>query len=59
VSGILSEYCGPDDERIRELYPIRDEIPRSSGSGPGNRAYRGLGIGDARGNDEVVAEKFQ
>jgi hypothetical protein len=32
VSGILSEYLGPDDERIRELHAIRDEILRSSDS---------------------------
>jgi hypothetical protein len=32
VSGILGEYLGPDDERIRELHAIRDEILRSSDS---------------------------
>ncbi len=30
VTGILSEYLGPDDERIRELLAIRDETIRSS-----------------------------
>jgi hypothetical protein len=30
VSGILSDYLGPGDERIRELHTIRDEILRSS-----------------------------
>jgi hypothetical protein len=30
VSGILSDYAGPDDERIRELHAIRDEVLRSS-----------------------------
>lgn len=30
VTGILSEYLGPDDERIRELFAIRDESVRSS-----------------------------
>jgi Nucleotidyl transferase AbiEii toxin, Type IV TA system len=29
VSGILSAYLGPDDERIRELHAIRDEVRRS------------------------------
>jgi hypothetical protein len=28
VTGILSDYLGPDDERIRELLAIRDEITR-------------------------------
>jgi hypothetical protein len=32
VSGILSDYLGPDDERIRELHAIRDEVFRSSES---------------------------
>jgi hypothetical protein len=32
VTGILSEYLGPDDERIRELHTIRDEVRRSSDS---------------------------
>jgi hypothetical protein len=32
VTGILSEYLGPDDERIRELLAIRDELLRSEGS---------------------------
>jgi hypothetical protein len=32
VTGILSEYLGPDDERIRELLAIRDELRRSEGS---------------------------
>jgi hypothetical protein len=30
VTGVLSEYLGPDDERIRELHTIRDEIVRPS-----------------------------
>jgi len=30
VVGILSEYLGPDDERIRELLAIREEFARSS-----------------------------
>jgi hypothetical protein len=29
VSGILSEYLGPDDERIRELHAVRDEVRAS------------------------------
>jgi hypothetical protein len=32
VSGILGEYLGPDDERIRELHAIRDEMLRSPDS---------------------------
>jgi hypothetical protein len=32
VTGILSEYLGPDDERIRELHAIRDETVRPSDS---------------------------
>jgi hypothetical protein len=28
VTGVLSDYLGPDDERIRELLAIRDEIAR-------------------------------
>jgi hypothetical protein len=32
VTGILSEYLGPDDERIRELLAIRDETVRLSDS---------------------------
>jgi hypothetical protein len=28
VTGILSDYLGPGDERIRELLAIRDEIVR-------------------------------
>jgi hypothetical protein len=32
VTGILSEYLGPDDERIRELLAIRDELLRSEES---------------------------
>lgn len=30
VTGILSEYLGPDDERIRQLHTIRDETVSSS-----------------------------
>jgi hypothetical protein len=30
VTGILSEYLGPGDERIRQLHTIRDEIVRST-----------------------------
>jgi len=30
VSGILGEYLGPDDQRIRELHAIRDETIGSS-----------------------------
>ncbi len=30
VTGVLTEYLGPDDERIRELLAIRDETLRSS-----------------------------
>jgi hypothetical protein len=30
VVGILSEYLGPDDERIRELLAIREETDRLS-----------------------------
>jgi hypothetical protein len=30
VIGILNEYLGPDDERIRELLTIRDEIRASA-----------------------------
>ena len=30
VSGILSEYIGPEDDRIRALHAIRDEVLRSS-----------------------------
>ena len=30
VVGLLSEYLGPDDERIRELVTIRDEVEGSS-----------------------------
>jgi len=26
VTGILSEYLGPDDERVRELHAVREEI---------------------------------
>ena len=32
VSGILSAYLGPNDERIRELHAIRDEVLHSSES---------------------------
>lgn len=32
VSGILTEYLGPDDERLRELLAIRDELRRSADS---------------------------
>jgi hypothetical protein len=32
VTGILSEYLGPEDERIRELHSIRDETVRPSDS---------------------------
>jgi len=32
VAGILVDYLGPDDARIRELHTIRDEVLRSSGS---------------------------
>ena len=32
VNGILSEYLGPVDERIREPYAIRDEVLRPSRS---------------------------
>jgi hypothetical protein len=32
VSGILSEYLGPDDQRIRELHAIRDETVQSAGA---------------------------
>lgn len=32
VTGILSEYLGPDDERIRQLHTIRDETVSSSES---------------------------
>ena len=32
VSGILGEYLGPDDQRIRELHAIRDETVDSSHS---------------------------
>jgi hypothetical protein len=32
VTGILSDYLGPGDERIRELHAIRDEVLRSSDS---------------------------
>jgi hypothetical protein len=31
VTGILSQYLGPDDERIRELLTIRDEYAGPSG----------------------------
>jgi nucleotidyltransferase AbiEii toxin of type IV toxin-antitoxin system len=30
VTGILSDYLGPDDERIRQLHAIRDETARPS-----------------------------
>jgi hypothetical protein len=30
VAGVLSEYLGPEDDRIRELHAIRDEINRAS-----------------------------
>jgi hypothetical protein len=30
VIGILNEHLGPDDERIRELLTIRDEIRASA-----------------------------
>ncbi len=33
VTGVLTEYLGPDDERIRELVAIRDEVVRQIGSG--------------------------
>ncbi len=33
VTGVLTEYLGPDDERIRELLAIRDEVVRQIGSG--------------------------
>ncbi len=32
VTGILSEYVGPADERVRQLHAIRDETTPSSGS---------------------------
>ena len=32
ITGILSEYFRPDDERIRELHAIRDEVLRLSDS---------------------------
>lgn len=32
VTGVLSEYLGPDDDRIRELHAIRDEVIRSVGN---------------------------
>ncbi len=32
VVGILTEYLGPEDERIRELITIRDEVAGPSGS---------------------------
>lgn len=32
VIGLLSEYLGPADERIRGLLTIRDELPGPSGS---------------------------
>ncbi len=32
VIGLLSEYLGPDDERIRELVTIRDEVAGPSAS---------------------------
>lgn len=32
VTGILSDYLGPEDERIRQLHTIRDETVRSSDS---------------------------
>jgi hypothetical protein len=32
VTGVLTEYLGPDDERIRELLAIRDETVRLSDS---------------------------
>ncbi len=32
VTGVLSEYLGPADERIRQLHAIRDETVRSPGT---------------------------